>query len=304
MLHLYFALLIVALLAGVGLMTHLLSVAGFRKNSAFRSLCLIFLIITSCLFITSFWLYYKINIAGAADPRHWITQGYVTYIFAFLLAIPIAISWHKVLLKEILAAGALLYFLSGLQVLFTCLAIVLQYTVAADYLLHLVLFAIFLMCLNLGGIFWLSKKYRHTTVDQQAGDYVALLPVLLPLLEIGIAPDYFIDSGVLLSLPLVYLVHIFLILKDSDQFLIKHTVIDAPINSEALFLLSLLTPKETDVAQAVAKGLSNKEVARELNMSPSTVKNHLYNVFRKCQITNRSALVMALQPVKANLSCS
>jgi len=51
-----------------------------------------------------------------------------------------------------------------------------------------------------------------------------------------------------------------------------------------------LTPQELQVARYVANGLSNKEVAAKLFLSPRTIDAHLRNVFAKLHITSRSQL--------------
>jgi DNA-binding CsgD family transcriptional regulator len=51
-----------------------------------------------------------------------------------------------------------------------------------------------------------------------------------------------------------------------------------------------LTPRELDIALAVAAGMPNKQVAREAGMAPSTVKTHLAHIFHKCGIASRSEL--------------
>ena len=51
-----------------------------------------------------------------------------------------------------------------------------------------------------------------------------------------------------------------------------------------------LTPMERQVAELVARGLSNKEVAAQCWISPRTVAFHLRNVFTKTGITSRSEL--------------
>lgn len=55
-------------------------------------------------------------------------------------------------------------------------------------------------------------------------------------------------------------------------------------------LLELLTDRERQIARLVSEGLSNKEIARKLNVSQGTVKVHLYNIFQKLEITNRTVL--------------
>ena len=55
-------------------------------------------------------------------------------------------------------------------------------------------------------------------------------------------------------------------------------------------MLRMLTHREREIIRLVAEGLSNKEIARQLNVSPGTVKVHLYNIFHKLEISNRTVL--------------
>lgn len=64
--------------------------------------------------------------------------------------------------------------------------------------------------------------------------------------------------------------------------------------SAAAGWLSLLTQREREVLLGVARGLSNKEIGRELNLAEVTVKLHLRSLFRKIGARSRSdAAVMA-----------
>jgi len=56
--------------------------------------------------------------------------------------------------------------------------------------------------------------------------------------------------------------------------------------------LSMLTRRETDVLRAAMRGLSNKEIARELELAEVTVKFHLSGIFRKMNARSRTEAAM------------
>jgi len=51
-----------------------------------------------------------------------------------------------------------------------------------------------------------------------------------------------------------------------------------------------LTQREREVLQALSKGLSNKEIARQLNVSPKTIDTHRTNLLRKMNVNSTAAL--------------
>jgi DNA-binding NarL/FixJ family response regulator len=53
-----------------------------------------------------------------------------------------------------------------------------------------------------------------------------------------------------------------------------------------------LTKREQQIADGVARGLRNKEIARQLNISEKTVKSHLNNIFQKLGLEGRFALAL------------
>ena len=57
--------------------------------------------------------------------------------------------------------------------------------------------------------------------------------------------------------------------------------------AEAAALIATLTDRERNVVAALARGLSNAQIARELYVSETTVKTHLQNAFGKLGVDNR-----------------
>ena len=59
--------------------------------------------------------------------------------------------------------------------------------------------------------------------------------------------------------------------------------------------LQALSPRETDILTLIAGGLSNKEIARNLDIGPETVKSHLKSVFTKLGVEKRAQAVSRAQ---------
>ena len=68
--------------------------------------------------------------------------------------------------------------------------------------------------------------------------------------------------------------------------------------------LQALTPRERDIAERVAQGQRNREIAEALAMSEGTVKIHLYRVFQKLGVTNRTELAILILQREAALGAS
>jgi DNA-binding NarL/FixJ family response regulator len=56
-----------------------------------------------------------------------------------------------------------------------------------------------------------------------------------------------------------------------------------------------VTPREREICQLIVQGLSNKEIAAELNISLPTVKNHVHRVLAKLCLRRRTQLIGALR---------
>jgi len=64
--------------------------------------------------------------------------------------------------------------------------------------------------------------------------------------------------------------------------------------------LAGLSPREAQVAQAVARGATNKEIARAMSITERTVKAHLSAIFDKLDVRDRLQLSLVVNGVEAS----
>lgn len=57
-----------------------------------------------------------------------------------------------------------------------------------------------------------------------------------------------------------------------------------------------LSNRESEVAELVTKGMSNKEVANQLFVTEKTVKFHLTNIYKKMSVKSRAQLIVWCLP--------
>jgi len=106
------------------------------------------------------------------------------------------------------------------------------------------------------------------------------------------------------SAPMGHLVEAVRRLAAGEQLLSQEEVIEAlrflvrvrEIHREAQFAIDKLTPREREVLQALAEGLSDKEIARRFHVGVGTVHSHVTNILSKLEVSSRlQALVFAVR---------
>ena len=80
--------------------------------------------------------------------------------------------------------------------------------------------------------------------------------------------------------------------REGSEYLLE-AVQSAP-TCDGLAELSRITKREAEVAELAAQGLNNKQIARRLNLSEHTVKNHLFRIFDKLNVANRIELLFLM----------
>jgi PAS domain S-box-containing protein len=88
-------------------------------------------------------------------------------------------------------------------------------------------------------------------------------------------------------------------LRDGDAIvgvlILAFAVRQPPFEHVGLELRPRLTPRQREILELIASGLSTAEVARELTLSPETVRNHLRSVFRELRAHSRVEAIVAAQ---------
>lgn len=59
-----------------------------------------------------------------------------------------------------------------------------------------------------------------------------------------------------------------------------------------------ITPREKDIVIHLVKGLSYKEIADVLCISPRTVETHAYRIFKKCSVSNKIELTNKIRKIR------
>ena len=74
------------------------------------------------------------------------------------------------------------------------------------------------------------------------------------------------------------------------MYIIKDSGSSARLDNSAMAILGL-TRRQQNIAEAVAQGLNNKEMADRMGITENTVKTHLANIYKKLGINYRTELI-------------
>jgi two-component system nitrate/nitrite response regulator NarL len=101
------------------------------------------------------------------------------------------------------------------------------------------------------------------------------------------------DSSIEMFCKCIRSVHQGQIWADSaDVALVIEALASAPrMRLPAANGLNLLSKRECEVVQCLVQGLTNREIAERMGLSPHTVKNYLFRVFDKLGVSNRTELL-------------
>ena len=281
--HLYVAIYILALLSGALLLPALY--LGYREAKAFKETFAIYIALSGLVLLGACTLYVAVNIS----PFHFLFKIFVAAAFGHIAALIYLLPCQYHRLCDISPDKQHRNF-------WLVLALA---NVIASLVLWMLPQAVFMAVMSLsimglvGTVCYCQVIYRdyYARTFKKPKLITLVLPVVsisLGLLEGFAFGEDIIQRGVILSLPVIY------ILYCASVWWLRHELFPlATAPQVAPLAFSQLTAKEREIVDAVLKGLSNKQIAADFGLSASTVKNHLYAVFKKLGVTNRYALISA-----------
>ena len=156
-----------------------------------------------------------------------------------------------------------------------------------------------------------ARKIRKKTTHHIAFPFALLFLIFIPLLILedngfGFSMDKkiigFFENSISILFPLFYLLFIALLYYKgiSEGYLISsvHAAEQKTLNSSEIKKFNI-SERESEIIKFLARGFTNKQIGEKLFISPVTVRNHLYHIFQKTGVSNRTALVNLLYHPKA-----
>ena len=127
-----------------------------------------------------------------------------------------------------------------------------------------------------------DKEIVHQTIEQGAAGYI---PKTSPNAVILSAVNLVLNGGVYIPPELLSdsLRNEFDVLKQVENF-------DDTKNADEK--INTLTPRQIDVLELIAKGLSNKQIAFELGLTEGTVKLYVTAILKSLNVYNRTGAVV------------
>jgi len=308
------------ILPGVAALTVLSTIAARLKNNGLTYYLIAYSCFTVSILVNLVMFYLGINISEK------ISSG----IFALIwLNIPFSILMHTTLplaVNEVTQPPRkrwinLAFILTGVVELgLYCSPLVMRYSSETQTIFFgpiypfVAIIQIFTIGYSIVMIIFRRKSIVNLSVRRYILATISIIAIFLP----AIAYDQFFFRGVksintvpiavilsplfyaVLSLVTLFFAIRFMMSSTNQNTLIEPQVQDGETTSLDMIIKSLaeksaLSERERSIIPLIAKGLGNKQIALELHISSKTVGNHIYNIYRKLNITSRYELIALLK---------
>ena len=217
----------------------------------------------------------------------YLCMGFVIIFLPYFLSWVIAKPWRRIQILRFYPL-AMVYFGMGLASLIVKNETFSRWTFLVQTLLFLGMYIYCIVTL------WINLK----NIDDRASRGVALAIniVSLSLIPLSVFSIFF-KSVADFSYPVYVLAFsIIIVVYNYIRFgLDRQKQENKPELSFESLSRYKISEREFTVVQLICEGLTNKEIAQELNISVNTVNNHVANIFSKMEVRSRIDLLKALK---------
>ena len=214
---------------------------------------------------------------------------------AFILTmIPFFCNW--VIARPISRTERVLTFIAGILYLADSVIWVMTRLVVSSILQYAIWTLVVLYCIIVMFSEW--KSIQDTSVRTMCRTMVIISFAMLPIVVFSMIFPWLRNisiSVVSLSYTIAILVFLFIAISHLDNAAAHDGGENRGISFEEVQERYHITEREAEVIALIKKGLTNKEIAADLNISVNTVNNHIANIFSKTGVRSRIDLLNLLQ---------
>jgi len=264
-----------------------------NRTPVFRAYIRIHFSYTFLMIISLVFLYLRVNVLSSPQ----VMYNFMVFILAGLGLLSWSLSRYSFAVSHTEFKGRLRIIWTIIPLCYVVLAVILMFMSHSDFFMYPLAFGVvsFIML----SVWFTARNFKR---EKKTGNVWIIFLVII-LLFISGETYLKIRFGFLgeysLNLPLVFIFWNIISLRE---------IIKKYDNTEKVQPLSFtvtpdlknrwqLTAREADIISFLLKGDSNKEIAFNLNISFSTVKNHIYNIYKKTGAKSRIELSNLMKQV-------
>lgn len=171
------------------------------------------------------------------------------------------------------------------------------FDLVAEALQTMVALGVFIYCIV---ILWMNLRNIQDPPTRHIALAINIVSVtLIPLAIISIFFEFVLDIQFVkdISYPIyVFAISLVIVIYNYIRFEVDQSKASnkPKLNFESLSHYKI-SEREFEVIQLICNGLTNKEIANELNISVNTVNNHVTNIFSKMDVRSRIDLLCVLK---------
>ena len=158
-----------------------------------------------------------------------------------------------------------------------------------NFILEILITLTLAFCISQG--FFYLKKITNRHHRRVLLIFTLLFLGMFVVLSINIKLISGLLSDIAVLLPWELLLLIFMVKKMNEFYLLPPNLIESSGSLEKVYRMFHITEREREIIALICRGKTNRNIEDSLFISLQTVKNNIYNIFKKLKVKNRVELV-------------